>query len=136
MGEFDKTMSRAGARLSDAGEEASASIGKMASDAMSGIKDSLEAQKTAGAEAIGHLARSTGEAADRLEGQAPGVARMIKDAAGSVERASRDIQEQSLDDLVRTVSDFARRQPVLFAGLGVVAGFLIARAMRAGPHRS
>ena len=65
-----------------------------------------------------------------MEKQAPQVARMVRSAADSVERVSTDVRDQSVNDLVKSLSDFAQRQPKVFFGCGVVAGLLLSRLLR------
>ena len=45
------------------------------------------------------------------------------------------MRERSLDDLIGTVEDFARRQPVAFIGGAVAAGFGLARLMKSSADR-
>jgi hypothetical protein len=47
-----------------------------------------------------------------------------------VEQFSRDIRGQTVEDLVRTASEFTRRQPALVFGLASLAGFLAFRVLR------
>jgi hypothetical protein len=47
----------------------------------------------------------------------------VRGAADRVEEFSRAIRGQSVDELMRTASDFTRRQPALVFGLASLAGF-------------
>lgn len=123
--------------LADLGEAAKTAagtakdtVGKLAASAAGSFTDAVEAQKTAGADAIASVARSARSAADGIEKQSPQVARMVRSAAGSVERVSADIRDQTVNDLVNAVSDYAHRQPKMFFGFGVLAGLILSRLIR------
>ncbi len=45
------------------------------------------------------------------------------------------MRERDVDQLLGTVEDFARRQPVAFLGAAVMAGFGIARLMKSSADR-
>jgi hypothetical protein len=42
---------------------------------------------------------------------------------------ANDLHDQSVDELVRSASDFTRRQPALVFGLAAVAGFVALRTV-------
>lgn len=113
-----------------ASEQVKKTVGGLASDAAHSFKDAVEAHKTSGADAIASVARSARDAVEGIEKQSPQVAHMVRTAADSVERVSNDLRDQSLDDLLRSVSNFAQRQPKLFFGCGVIAGLILSRLLR------
>jgi hypothetical protein len=43
------------------------------------------------------------------------------------------MREQSVEELVRTASDFTRRQPALVFGLASLAGFVLLRVLKSNP---
>jgi hypothetical protein len=49
-----------------------------------------------------------------------------------VEGFSRDMRDQSVEDLWRTASEFSRKQPAVVFGLASLAGFLLFRVLKAG----
>ena len=112
------------------GQQARDSVVGMAGDMLSSVKDSVEAHKSAGAEAVAGMARSAQGLADQLEPQSPQVAGLVRNAASSVERVSNDIRDRPVGDLVGSLSDFARRQPVAFFGCGILAGIVLSRLIR------
>ena len=69
-------------------------------------------------------------AADDLETQIPGAADYVHEAADRLEQASAALKERSLDDLVGTLGQFARNQPVAFFGTTVLAGFVLSRFLK------
>ena len=121
----DLTDSAAGAA-----ENVKKTVGEFATGAAHSFKDAVEAHKTSGADAIASVARSARDAVEGLDKQSPQVANMVRTAANSVERVSTELRDSSLDDILRSVTSFAQRQPKLFFGCGVVAGLVLARLLR------
>ena len=105
--------------------------GSVASDAAGAFKEAVESNKTAGADAIANIAHSVKEAADGIEKQAPQVAGMVRSAAEGVERISSDIRDRNVGELLDSVTKFAQRQPAAFFGVGILAGVVLTRIMRA-----
>ena len=89
-------------------------------------------QVSSGSDLAGH-ARSVRSAADSLDQNAPQLASLARGAAERVEQFSRDIRGQTVEDLVRTASEFTRRQPALVFGLASLAGFLAFRVLKSSP---
>lgn len=93
-------------------------------------------QKDAAAERMGGYAHALKTASDDLRDRGEGfAAQYVQQAAGGVERVSEAIRERDVDDLIGTVEDFARRQPVAFLGGAVAAGFGLARLMKSSADR-
>ncbi len=103
----------------------------MASDAAKAFTDAVAEQKTAGAGAIADVARSARESADGFKDQAPQVANAVRSVAGSIERASNDIKDRSVNQLMDSVSAFAHRQPLAFLGCGILGGLILSRLFSA-----
>jgi hypothetical protein len=121
----------------EAGRQAKQAASSLASDAQQKAKGLLNMQVTAGAELAGHVAQSARCAAADLDQNAPQLAELVRGAAERVENFSRDMRHQTIEDLVRTASDFTRRQPALVFGLASLAGFLALRVLKSNsPHRS
>jgi hypothetical protein len=121
----------------EAGRQAKQVASSLASDAQQKAKGLLNMQVTAGAELAGHVAQSARCAAADLDQNAPQLAELVRGAAERVENFSRDMRHQTIEDLVRTASDFTRRQPALVFGLASLAGFLALRVLKSNPpHRS
>lgn len=127
----------AAARVADAaqqaGSQAKEAAASLASDAGQKAKGLLNMQVSAGADLAGHVAQSARCAAEDLDKNAPQLAGLVRGAAERVEEFSRDIRGQTVEDLVRTASDFTRRQPALVFGLASLAGFLALRVLKSSP---
>jgi ElaB/YqjD/DUF883 family membrane-anchored ribosome-binding protein len=119
-----------------AGSQAKRTASSLASDANQKAKGFLNQQVASGAELAGHVADSARCAADNLDQNAPQLADLVRGAAKKVEEFSRDLQGQTVEDLVRTASDFTRRQPAVVFGLASLAGFLLFRELKSNPPSS
>jgi hypothetical protein len=113
-----------------AGSQAKDAAASLASDASQKAKGFLNMQVSSGSDLAGHVARSVRSAADSLDPNAPQLASLARGAAERVEQFSRDIRGQTVEDLVRTASEFTRRQPALVFGLASLAGFLAFRVLK------
>jgi hypothetical protein len=113
-----------------AGSQAKDAAASLASDAGQKAKGFLNMQVASGSDLAGHVARSVRSAADSLDPNAPQLASLARGAAERVEQFSRDIRGQTVEDLLRTASEFTRRQPALVFGLASLAGFLAFRVLK------
>ena len=116
-----------------AGSQAKQTASALASDANQKAQGFLNQQVASGANLAGHVAESARCAADNLNQTAPQLAELVRGAAQKVEEFSRDMRGQTVEDLVRTASDFTRRQPALVFGLASLAGFMLFRVLKASP---
>jgi hypothetical protein len=93
-------------------------------------------QKDAAAQQMGGWAQALRTASDDLRKRGQDIAAgYVGHAADGLERASGTVRTRDVDDLIGTVEDFARRQPVAFLGGAVAAGFGLARFMRSSADR-
>src|SRR5258708_21774804 len=116
-----------------AGSQAKQTASSLASDANQKAKGFLNQQVASGADLAGHVADSARCAADTLDQNAPQLSDLLRGAAKKVEEFSRDLQGQTVDDLMRTASDFTRWQPAVVFGLASLAGFLLLRVLKSNP---
>lgn len=101
------------------------------SEARQSVRSSVAHQQEAAAEGIGDMAGALRAAARQLGGQRKDtVANLADYAADGLERLSGTLRTKDLDTLVRDVETFARRQPALFFGAAVAAGFLAIRFLK------
>jgi hypothetical protein len=93
-------------------------------------------QKDVAAQQMGGWAQALRSASDDLRSRGQEMAASyVGQAAEGLERASGTVRARDIDDLVGTIEDFARRQPVAFLGGAVAAGFGLARFMRSSADR-
>jgi predicted signal transduction protein with EAL and GGDEF domain len=107
-----------------------------ADDMKQQVRNSAARQKDAAAQQIDGWAHALKSASDDLDsrGQSSAAA-YVRQAAAGLERASGTVRERDVDNLVGTVENFARRQPVAFLGGAVAAGFGLARLMKSSADR-
>lgn len=116
-------------KASDIASGAATSVSKMASGISDTLRDGVETQKNAGADAVSGLARSARNAANDIESTSPQVARLVRSSADAVESVSKNVRDQSVGELMDSVVDFAGRQPLAFFGCGILAGVIFARLL-------
>jgi hypothetical protein len=93
-------------------------------------------QKSLMAEELTGIAEAVRAGAGRLNEQdRVGIARYAERAANSLESMSDAVRRKDLAMLVNDVEGFARRQPGIFVGGAVAAGFLLARFLRSSSER-
>jgi hypothetical protein len=112
-------------------DETSSDISAAAAEPMKQkAHDVAEQQKKAGAEWIVDVAGAIHGAAHELESQMPPAAGYIHDAASRLEGAAAALREHSIDDLMHSFGDFARRQPLALFGGAMLAGFAMSRFLK------
>lgn len=100
------------------------------------VREAAERQRAAGAERVDAVAKAVHEAADRIGAELPPqAAQYLHDAADRLDRVSANLRNASVDDLIGTVSDFARRRPAAFFGGAVLAGFVLSRFLVSSSDR-
>jgi hypothetical protein len=111
-------------------EAAKEQASEFASDVGHELKEAAQEQKTRGADALHGFAHAIETAASELEGQSPGVARRIHEAAKSMEGLSTNLRSRSVNELMHAASDLARSQPMVFIAGAVAAGFVLSRFLK------
>jgi len=111
----------------------------VASQATDKLKETVDGQKTAGADYVHGIADAMRRAAREFDSEVPIAATYMRKAADQVENVSQSIKNGDVEDLVRTAQTFARRQPTAFFGIAALAGFGIIRFLKSssdGGHSS
>lgn len=111
-------------------DEARSALEDTASSARDAVKASLDRQIEAGARLIGHFASSVRIAADDLDGASPVLGKLVRGFAKSIDDFKEDLQGQTAEQLIRSASDFTRRQPALVFGIAALAGFVGLRTFK------
>lgn len=96
------------------------------------VGQALNLQKDRMAERLSAVAKAmedTGRTLDRHNGTA---ARYAQTWAAKVEGLAGSVKDRSAGQWVSEAEDFARRQPGLFVGTAVAAGFVLAKLLRGG----
>jgi ElaB/YqjD/DUF883 family membrane-anchored ribosome-binding protein len=122
------------AKISDVAQqamgEAKKSASTLASAATERAKDAVEERIAGGADLLGQVAASVRVAARELDPAAPQLAGFAREAAERIDNFSREIRDKTVEDLLETSSDFARRQPALLFGAAAACGFLLFRMIK------
>jgi hypothetical protein len=126
----DDSVGKRKRRTSSATEDAKAALDAASSTVKEGARKVAEQQKKAGADQIGGVARAVHGAAREIDREMPQVAGFVHDAAAKLEGAAASLREHNIDDLVRSLNNFARNQPTAFFGSAVLAGFALSRFLK------
>src|ERR1700694_6029890 len=108
----------------------------VASQATDKLKQTVDGQKSAGAEYVGSLADTIRRAAREFDSDLPIAGTYIRKAASQVEGVADTIRTGNFKDLVRGAQSFARRQPTAFLGMAVLAGFGTVRFLKSSADGS
>ena len=108
----------------------------VASQATDKFRQTVDGQKTAGAEYVGSLADTMRRAAREFDGDLPIAGTYMRKAASQVEGVADTIKTGNFNDLVRGAQSFARRQPTAFLGIAVLAGFGVVRFLKSSADNS
>jgi hypothetical protein len=133
----DKAIGMVGSSTDVLKDQATEFVGAakdVASQATDKLKQTVEGQKTAGAEYVGSLADTMRRAAREFDGDLPIAGVYIRKAAAQIEGVSDSIKTGNFQDLVRGAQSFARRQPSAFLGLAVLAGFGAVRFLKSSAN--
>lgn len=91
----------------------------------------IDDQKARASETLGSLAGAVrGMTQPLREDGRPQIADYVNRAADGIERWASQLRQQDLEDAVRAVEQFARRQPAMFLGLAFGAGLVAARFLK------
>jgi len=91
----------------------------------------IDDQKAKASETLGSLAGAVrGMTQPLREGGQSGIADYVNKAANGIERWASDLGQQDINDALRGVQQFARRQPVMFLGIAFSAGLMAARFLK------
>jgi hypothetical protein len=106
--------------------------GAVLNDAKQIARGKIAEQQQTAASSLGSLAQALRKSAQELQGdgQQASVARIAQTAADGLERFSSSLRDKDLDGMLRDAQSLARRQPVLFFGAAVAAGFLAVRFLK------
>jgi ElaB/YqjD/DUF883 family membrane-anchored ribosome-binding protein len=129
----DDAMSAVGDVARQAVAETRRSAVSLASEANDKVKEFMGEKVGAGATWVSHVSAAARAAADSLDPNAPQLAALVRSGGERLQEFSRDMEGQSIDDLVRRTSNFARERPAAVFGVAAAAGFLLFRLFKAAP---
>lgn len=98
-------------------------------------RETLEQRKRSAAERVDGIAQAIERTGAQFSENEPTLAELANRLAGTVGKFATRLREGSIDDLVEDTRAFARRNAGLFILGGVVAGFALARFVKASAQR-
>ena len=122
---MDQATEVISARTSDAVEQGRSAVQRQVGQRSAQLGDQFGAAS--------HTIRQVAEQA-RVDGNDQ-QARLADEAAKRAERVSNYLGDVDPERLMADAEDFARRQPWLVAGVGLIAGFALARSLKASSGR-
>jgi gas vesicle protein len=108
----------------------------MAGSASDKLYEAVDDQKQTGADYIGRIAETIRRAGREVEKEIPFVGPYVRQAASQVDQISETVRNGDVSDLMTTVQDFARRQPMAFLGITTLAGFAAVRFIKSSSTTS
>ncbi len=99
------------------------SIGEQAADA-------AESQKATLADKLEDMAKAVHRSGEQLEGHQDWVAHQVERGAAELSSLASTLRSNDLQSLLGDLGSLARRQPALFVGASMAAGFALARVGR------
>lgn len=117
--------------LSEAGQQAGQTAGHLAERAADIGFRQADRGKEQAAEGIGQVADSIRRVSLDMEGSQPQIAEVAQTAADQAERLASYLQQTDAREILHTVENVARRQPLLFLGGAFLLGMAATRLMKA-----
>jgi hypothetical protein len=96
-------------------------------DAKAKLGETAQTRKDSLADTIENLAGTVHRAGAQFDGQQDWVANAIGQGASELENLADTLRKKDLGEIVADIRTFAERQPALFIGVSLAAGFAIAR---------
>lgn len=118
-------------RRSEASQDIQRSASDLGQSAREMAEGSLSQARSVAADNVGRAGEALHAAAEKM-GRGDTFGTLIDAAAGQLDAASRALRDRDASRLVHDINDFARRQPALFIGGALAAGFALARFATAG----
>jgi hypothetical protein len=132
IGRTDPAGSDGGTSFNEVGREASESVGQLAGRAADVGLQRADQGKDQAAQTISRLAGSMRQVSTDLEGEQPMIAGAARTAAEQAERLATYMERTDTRQIIGSVEDAARRQPLLFLGGAFALGVVAARLLKAG----
>lgn len=134
MGEMAKQepFSNLGTGGQELADQAKQSVAGVVDHAQNVLSDQLQsgAQRSAGQ--LGDVANALRRSSQDLDGSP--AAQYVNKAAEQIDRVARYVRTADVDDMKRTVEDFARREPLIFLGGAFALGMIGARFLKSSSH--
>ncbi|WP_128255296.1 hypothetical protein [Falsirhodobacter deserti] len=132
----DKLKNRAQHEYQDAKERLHDSSARLrqnaSSNLMNAVTSELERRKSGMGDELRTIAKSLRHASEEQESEGvTAPAGLISKGADLIEDLSEELENRSVDDMGRAVSDYARANPAIFVGGCLIAGLALGRVLTA-----
>ena len=117
--------------LAEAGQEATEATGRIVDRATSIGFERADEGRHRIADGLDQAVTRIREMSTDMEGQQPMIAQVAGTAADGAERVAQYLHTTDTRQMLHSVEDLARRQPILFLGAAFVAGVAAARVIKA-----
>lgn len=131
-----EAFSKASDTARDAGEKAKQAAADAASTMSDHVMGLLNDQLGVGAQSATRFASSMMLAADDLEPENRMLAGLVRGFAHNVDHYADRLEDQTVQELAQSASNFTRRQPALMFGLAALAGFFAFRTFKSANAKS
>jgi hypothetical protein len=117
--------------LAEAGEEATQRVGHLAERAADlGLQQADKGRQTA-AEGVESVAQTIRRVSTDMQESQPQIANVALTAADQAEQFAQYLRQTDARQMLSSVEDVARRQPLLFIGGGFLLGMAVSRFIKA-----
>lgn len=117
--------------LSQAGRDAGETAGHLAERATDLGFRQADRGKDQAADGLSQVAQSIRRVSGEMEGQQPAIANVAQTAAEQADRLASYLRDTDAREMLDTVENMARRQPILFLGGAFLLGFAASRLIKA-----
>jgi hypothetical protein len=117
--------------LVEAGQQAKASAGQLAERAADVGIQQADRGREAAAEGFHKVAETVRRFSTDMQTDQPQIANAAQTAADQADRLAQYLRENDARQIIRTVEDAARKQPIIFLGGAFVLGVAVSRFIKA-----
>ena len=117
-------------QLKDVAKEAQSRAASLAGEVGSQATAAVETQKSGLAGRLEDMAQAVHRSGEQLEGHQDWLAHLIEQGADELGALAGTLRTNDLQSLLGNLGSLAKRQPALFVGASMAAGFALARVGR------
>lgn len=129
--QLDQSSSSGRSAVDSAADSAAEKGGELMEQAKSTATTQANSQKQRAAEGLTSAADAIRQVSDKMRQDQPALANATAMAADRTQDIARYLQQTDVNDMIRGVEDFARRQPLLFLGGAFAIGLIGSRFLKA-----
>lgn len=111
----------------DVAQDAMARGSSLVGEVGNNLASTAEAQKASLADKLDDVAKAVHRSGEQLEGHQDWVASLVERGADELSALAGTMRTNDLQALMGNIQDLARRQPAMFVGASLIAGFALAR---------